>query len=91
MALEITKNFGKLTAEDFSVGELVYWYDWDEGTYEFKRVYGILTGIKEIEYGGRPVSMAEIVTVAPLNKKVDVFVMHLHKTKEGAEVKDVNC
>ena len=91
MSLKVTKNFGKLTAEELSVGELVYWYDWNPCNYEFKRVYGILTGIKEIEYGGRPVSMAEIVTFAPSNKKVDIFVMHLHKTKEGAEVKDVNC
>jgi hypothetical protein len=91
MTLKVTKNFGNLTAEDLSVGELVYWYDWNTGNYEFKRVYGILTGIKEVEYGGRPVSMAEIVTLAPSNKKVDIFVMHLHKTKEGAEVKDVDC
>ena len=91
MALKVTKNFGNLTAEDLSVGELVYWYDWNAGNYEFKRVYGILTGIKEIEYGDRPVSMAEIVPLAPSNKKVDIFVMHLHKTKEGAGVKNVNC
>jgi hypothetical protein len=54
-------------------------------------MYGILTGTKEVEYGGRMVSMAQIVTLAPSNKKVDIFVMHLHKTKEGAGVKNVNC
>ena len=91
MSLKVTKNFGKLTAEELYVGELVYWYDWNACNFEFKRVYGILTGTKEVEYGGRPVSMAEVVTLAPSNKKVDIFVMHLHKTKEGAEVKDVNC
>ena len=91
MSLKVTKNFGKLTAEELSVGELVYWYDWNACNFEFKRVYGILTGTKEVEYGGRPVSMAEVITLAPSNKKVDIFVMHLHKTKEGAEIKDVNC
>ena len=91
MSLKVTKNFGKLTAEELSVGELVYWYNWNAGNYEFERMYGILTGTKEVEYGGRMVSMAQIVTLAPSNKKVDIFVMHLHKTKEGAEVKDVNC
>jgi|TARA_A100001011_G_C13881817_1_gene663290 hypothetical protein len=91
MSLKVTKNFGKLTAEELSVGELVYWYNWNAGNYEFERMYGILTGTKEVEYGGRMVSMAEIVTLAPSNKKVDIFVMHLHKTKEGAGVKNVNC
>lgn len=91
MPLNVTKNFGKLTAEELSVGELVYWYDWNPGSYEFKRTYGILTGIKEVEYSGRPVTMAEVVTLAPANKKVDVFVMHLHKTTEEQEVKDVDC
>tara|TARA_R100001079_G_C4402106_1_gene131870 strand:+ start:537 stop:812 length:276 start_codon:yes stop_codon:yes gene_type:complete len=91
MSLKVTKNFGKLTAEELSVGELVYWYNWNPGNYEFERNYGILTGTKEVEYGGRLVSMAEIVTLAPANKKVDIFVMHLHKTKEEPEVKDVDC
>jgi len=91
MSLDVTKNFGELTAEELSVGELVYWYDWNAENYEFKRIYGILTAIKEIEYGGRLVSIAEVVTLAPANKKVDVFVMHLHKTKEEPEVKNVNC
>jgi hypothetical protein len=91
MSLKVTKNFGKLTAEELSVGELVYWYNWNAGNYEFERMYGILTGTKEVEYGGRMVSMAQIVTLAPSNKKVDIFVMHLHKTKEGAGVKNVNC
>ena len=40
MSLKVTKNFGKLTAEELSVGELVYWYDWNAHNYEFKRVYG---------------------------------------------------
>lgn len=91
MGLKVTKNFGKLTAEDLSVGELVYWYDWNEGTYEFKRVYGILTAIKEVDYSGRPVSVAEVVTLAPSNKKINIFVMHLHKSKDEQEVKDVDC
>ena len=91
MSLKVTKNFGKLTAEELSVGELVYWYNWNPGNYEIERNYGILTGTKEVEYGGRLVSMAEIVTLAPANKKVDIFVMHLHKTKEEPEVKDVDC
>ena len=91
MPLNVTKNFGELTAEELSVGELVYWYDWNAHNYEFKRVYGVLTRIKEIEYGGRPVSIAEIVTLAPANKKVDIFVMHLHKTKQETEVKNVDC
>ena len=91
MSLKVKKNFGKLTAEELSVGELVYWYNWNPGNYEFERIYGILTGTKEVEYGGRLVSMAEIVTLAPANKKVDIFVMHLHKTKEQSEVKNVDC
>jgi len=91
MPLKVTKNFGNITAEDLSVGELVYWYDWSSENYEFKRTYGILTGIKDVEYSGRAVSMAEVVTLAPTNHKVDVFVMHLHKTTEEQGVKDVDC
>jgi len=91
MSLKVTNNFGKLTAEEYSVGELVYWHDWNEETYKFRRVYGILTLIKDVDYNGRPVSMAEVVTLAPSNKKVNIFVMHLHKTKEKPDVKNVDC
>jgi len=91
MSLKVTKNFGKLTAEELSVGELVYWYDWDGDTYEFKRTYGILTEIKEVDYNGRPVSVAGIVTLAPSNNKVSIFVLHLHKIKDKTEVKNVDC
>mgnify|MGYP003330822772 CR=1 FL=1 len=58
MSLKVTNKFGKLTAEELSVGELVYWYNWNPGNYEFERVYGILTGTKEVESNGGPVDFA---------------------------------
>jgi hypothetical protein len=29
--------------------------------------------------------------LAPSNKKINIFVMHLHKSKDEQEVKDVDC
>jgi len=91
MGLENTKSFGSLTAEDFSVGELVFWGDWDPENYEFKRIYGIILDIFEKEYNGRMVSMANVASLAPANIESTIFIMHLNKTNTEKEVKNVNC
>jgi len=91
MDLESTKSFGSLTSEDFSVGDLVFWRDWEPENYRFKRIYGIIVALKEKDYNGRLVSVADVVSLAPANVESTIFVMHLYKADTEKEVKDVNC
>lgn len=75
-------QFGELSAEEFSVGDIVQWTTWDKNSENWNINYGILVKLENTIRSNRMVSIA---TVKPLNEQFEekeLFSLSLKLVKQ---------
>jgi|TARA_R110000744_G_scaffold257233_1_gene372692 hypothetical protein len=78
-------NFGELTAEELSIGDIVEWSKWDIENEGWSAQYGIILDIKNEIKASRLISISRVM---PLNKpgvELEFFTMSLRLVSRSNE------
>jgi|TARA_R110002012_G_C11611526_1_gene608206 hypothetical protein len=72
-----SKVFGSLSAEKFSVGDIVQWSVWDITTKDWEEHYGIITSIHTVLKSNRLVSMSKVRPLNNNTSEIEFFTLNL--------------
>ena len=75
--MDNTKAFGSLTAEKFSVGDIVQWSAWNITTKTWDEHYGIITSLSTELKSNRLVSMSKVRPLNNTDTEIEFFTLSL--------------
>ena len=84
------QNFGQLSSQEFSVGDIVQWTTWNKTSEKWDVNYGVLIKLENVIRSSRMVSIA---TVKPLNEQFEekeLFTLSLKLVKPHSFDSEMN-
>ena len=84
------QNFGQLSSQEFSVGDIVQWTTWNKASEKWDVNYGVLIKLENVIRSSRMVSIA---TVKPLNEQFEekeLFTLSLKLVKPHSFDSEMN-
>tara|TARA_R100001015_G_C4624298_1_gene182419 strand:+ start:995 stop:1264 length:270 start_codon:yes stop_codon:yes gene_type:complete len=84
------EQFGEITAQEFSIGDIVQWTTWNTLSEQWDINYGVLIKLENMIRSNRMVSIA---TVKPINEQFEekeLFTLSLKLVKPNAFDSELN-
>ena len=75
--MDSTNAFGSLTADSFSVGDIVQWSVWNINTKKWEEHYGIITSINTELKSNRLISMSKVRPLNNSSNEIEFFTLNL--------------
>lgn len=79
------KSFGEVTAEKFSIGDIVEWSSWNENEECWIYNYGIVTEIKNEVRTNRLVSISKVLPLSGERAEIEHFSVSLRLVSKGLD------
>ena len=79
-------NFGSISSQDLSIGDIVEWSSWSELHHDWEYNYGIITEIKNEIRSNRLVSISSVTPLQGKKGELELFSLSLRLvSKTGKE------
>ena len=82
--------FGEITADQFSVGDIVKWGTWNTEKNEWDYAYGIITNISNEIRADRLISISSVIPVGQPQKEMEFFTVSLKLVSKTDNIREIN-
>jgi len=79
-------DFGELTSNEFNIGDIVEWSNWNAAEEEWDLNYGIVTSLKNEIKDNRLVSVSKVVPLSDPLTEIDFFTLSLRLISKTSDV-----
>jgi len=79
-------DFGELTSNEFNIGDIVEWSNWNAAEEEWDLNYGIVTSLKNEIKDNRLVSVSKVVPLSDPLTEIDFFTLSLRLVSRSSDV-----
>ena len=79
-------EFGKLSSNEFNIGDIVEWSIWNANEDDWILKYGIVTDLKNEIRGNRLVSVSKVVPLSEPSTEIEFFTLSLRLISRSSDI-----
>jgi hypothetical protein len=79
-------EFGKLSSNEFNIGDIVEWSIWNANEDDWILKYGIVTDLKNEIRGNRLVSVSKVVPLSEPSTEIEFFTLSLRLISRNTDI-----